>query len=164
MLVYPNIDILREFYCLYIRKEIEDYNGMVLIAPFYETIDSVRSTLSKYLPSFNISKYEKDQSLTITDARRFYNTPQRAVEYTTKMAKYAKSIGKTGVTVMGDMGVFFTTEYNNTVTDYEISYLPKEFSVDRKGFCLFNEKDVMSISPDKTIELFQHHGMIIELV
>lgn len=137
---------------------------MVLIAPFYETNDSVRTTSSKYSTSFDISKCEKEQTLSIADARRLYSTPQGAVEFITKMAKYARGIGKTGVMIMGNMGPFFTTEYTNAITDYKISYLPREFSVDRKGFCLFNEKDVMSMSAEKTIELFKHHGMIIELV
>jgi hypothetical protein len=49
MMIYLSLDILRQFYCIYIKKEIVDYNGIVIIAPYYETTDSVRSNLSNHL-------------------------------------------------------------------------------------------------------------------
>ncbi len=47
MIIYPNLDTLRDLYSNYIGKQIEDNNEVVLINPFYETADSVRQVLSK---------------------------------------------------------------------------------------------------------------------
>jgi hypothetical protein len=140
MMIYPRLDILRQFYCAYVKKEIKDHNGIVIIAPYYETTKSVRSNLSQPPYLVDAAKYEGDGSLIIMDATKLYSTSNAAVEYITNIAKEAKNLGKKGVTVIGDMGIFYTREQPNAITDYEISFLPKEFSVDRKGFCLYDEK------------------------
>ncbi|MFL6361271.1 MAG: hypothetical protein ACJ72V_18305 [Nitrososphaeraceae archaeon] len=47
MIIYPNLDPLRDLYSNYLGKQIEDNNEVVLINQFYETADSVRQVLSK---------------------------------------------------------------------------------------------------------------------
>ena len=59
IIIYPDLDMLRELYSNYIHKQIEENNGIVLINPFYETTDSVRQVLSQGNPSLDISKHEE---------------------------------------------------------------------------------------------------------
>jgi hypothetical protein len=63
MIIYPDLFTIRRFYSDYIRKQIEENNEIVLINPFYETIDSVRQVLSQYKHAMNVSKYEKESYL-----------------------------------------------------------------------------------------------------
>ena len=61
IIIYPNIFTLRELYSNYTIKQIEENNEVVLIYPFYETIDSVRQII--YKSGLNVSKYEKEKLL-----------------------------------------------------------------------------------------------------
>src|SRR5215212_11567007 len=70
MIIYPDLDTLRELYSDYIGKQIKENNEIVLINPFYETADSVRQVLSEKFDDGvgNVSKYEEEKSLMIADA------------------------------------------------------------------------------------------------
>src|ERR687883_159084 len=78
MLIYPDLDTLRELYSNYIHNQIEDNNEIILINPFYETTDSVRQVLSeKYNHGVNdISRYEKEGALIIADSLKEYLSEQ----------------------------------------------------------------------------------------
>ena len=47
MIIYPDLDTLRELYSNYIHKQIEESNETVLVNPFYETTNSGRQVLSE---------------------------------------------------------------------------------------------------------------------
>src|ERR687885_1180777 len=74
MIIYPDLDALRDLYSEYIHKQIKENNEIVLLNPFYETTDSVRQILSeKYNDGIDsISKYEKEESLLIADSLKEY--------------------------------------------------------------------------------------------
>ena len=73
MIIYPDLDTLRELYSNYIYRQLKENNEIVLINPYYETTDSVRQILSeKDNATINVSKYEKDQALVIADALEEY--------------------------------------------------------------------------------------------
>ncbi|HJT47795.1 MAG TPA: hypothetical protein VJ729_06395, partial [Nitrososphaeraceae archaeon] len=72
MIIYPDLDTLRELYSNYIHKQMKENNKIVLINPFYETTDSVRQVLSQYDHGMNVSEYEKQGLLIIGDALERY--------------------------------------------------------------------------------------------
>jgi hypothetical protein len=93
ILVYPDIETLREAYSRYAKSQLEDNNEIVLILPYYETADKVRKTLSGGLVSLSeegngkdadandtnngnsitdIEKHEKEGSLIIMDSVKGY--------------------------------------------------------------------------------------------
>jgi hypothetical protein len=45
VLVYPDIEILREIYSNYIQQQL-DKSQIVLVLSYYETVDSVKNVLS----------------------------------------------------------------------------------------------------------------------
>jgi|SRR6187200_1503104 hypothetical protein len=47
IIIYPDLDTLRDLYSNYVHKRIEQNNEIVLINPFYETTDAVRQVLSE---------------------------------------------------------------------------------------------------------------------
>ena len=47
LVIYEDLVILREFYSQYVKKGIEERNEVIQLAPFYETEDCVRKTLSE---------------------------------------------------------------------------------------------------------------------
>src|SRR5215212_7793855 len=96
IIIYPDLDILRELYSNYVHKQLEENNEIVLINPFYETADSVRQVLSeKYNDGMNdISKYENEKVLIIADALERYFGDQKADDnsFKMKLVNHAKKI------------------------------------------------------------------------
>ena len=73
LVVYEDLEKLREFYSYYVKKRIEERNEVIQLAPFYETEDSVRKSLSEGHFSIDVEKWEKDKkSLIIVDSLKKY--------------------------------------------------------------------------------------------
>ncbi|HJT49281.1 MAG TPA: hypothetical protein VJ729_13945, partial [Nitrososphaeraceae archaeon] len=75
MIIYPDLVTLRELYSNYIHKQMKENNEIVLINPFYETIDSVRQVISRKYNDDDINEvfeHEKEKSLIIGDALERY--------------------------------------------------------------------------------------------
>ena len=74
LIIYPDLDTLREIYSNYVHKQIKENNEIVLVNPFYETTDSVRQILSERYDHGmdDISKFEKEELLIIADALEEY--------------------------------------------------------------------------------------------
>jgi hypothetical protein len=81
LMVYPDMPTIRAIYSLYTKILLEDSNEIVLILPYYETTDMVRSVLSgknaydggisSSLVGYSgvyVSKYEREGSLIIKDS------------------------------------------------------------------------------------------------
>ena len=107
MIIYPDLDTLRDLYSEYIHKQIKENNEIVLLNPFYETTDSVRQILSE---KFNdgmdeIARHEKEESLMIADALEEYLGDQPLIYVKKSLENYAK-MGKNGVSVLADLGAY----------------------------------------------------------
>ena len=96
---------LREFYSYYVKKRIEERNEVIQLAPFYETEDSVRKSLSEGHFSIDVEKWEKDKkSLIIVDSlKKYFGGESLESDYDSnkKLVDYAKTIGKSGVSILG---------------------------------------------------------------
>jgi hypothetical protein len=163
MIIYPNLDTLRELYSDYIHKQIEDNNEIILINPFYETTDSVRQVLSEQYDHGmdDISKFEKEESLLIADALEEYLGDEPLIYVKKSLANYAK-VGKNGVSVLADLGAYPHKSMYNNLVDYELS-LPTKYDVQMKGFCLYHQKDFDKFSDEQKQKLIEHHGTALKI-
>ena len=170
IIIYPNLDTLRELlYSNYINKQIEENNEIVLINPFYETTGSVRQVLSKkYNNDINdVSKHEQEKSLIIADALKRYFGEQNIDDRSFKMSlvDHAKKIGRSGISILGDMGTYNHKSKHEELVDYELS-LPTKYGdgIALKGFCLYHKKDFETFSEKQKQKLVEHHGKALKLV
>ena len=166
LIIYPDLPTLREFYSHYIKNQMEDNNGTVLFAPFYETTDRVRQTLSEGHAAIDVSKFEEEETLLITDALKKYFQEAEGEEdewsFRKMMVKQAKKQGKNGVSILGDMGAFHYKSKIEELVEYELS-LPTKFDFDLNGFCLYNEKDFERFAGEQKQKLIEHHGIAIKI-
>ena len=149
ILVYPNIETLRETYSRYAKSQLEDNNEIVLILPYYETADKVRKILSKGIVNIadgngndadavndtknnsiiDVARHEKEGSLIIMDSVKGYfgsgnddddNTDLMA--FVKQLVKKAESSGKNGVSVIADLGSFYHYHHNSKTADKLFEY------------------------------------------
>jgi hypothetical protein len=163
MIIYPNLDTLRELYSNYVHKQIKDNNEIILVNPFYETTDSVRQVLSEKFNDgiSNISKYEKEESLMIADALEEYLGDQPLIYLKKSLASYAE-MGKNGVSVLADLGAYSHRSKHDDLVNYELS-LPTKYDVQMKGFCLYHQKDFDKFSDEQKQKLIEHHGTALKI-
>jgi MEDS: MEthanogen/methylotroph, DcmR Sensory domain len=164
IIIYPDLDTLREIYSDYTYKQLKENNEIVLINPFYETTDSVRQVLSeKYDHRIDdISKYEKEESLLIADALEEYLGDQPLIYIKKGLANYAK-MGKNGLSVLADLGAYSHKSRYKDLVDYELS-LPTKYDVQMKGFCLYHQKNFNNFSDEQKQKLVEHHGKALRIV
>ena len=170
MIIYQDLDMLRELYSNYVHKQIEENNEIVLVNPFYETTDSVRQVLSeKYNDGMNsISKYQTEKSLIIADALERYFGEQNTDDYSFKMSllDHAKKTGKNGLSIVGDMGAFTHKLKYEELVNYELS-LPTKYDdgngIALKGFCFYHQKDFDMLSDEQKQKLIEHHGKALRI-
>jgi hypothetical protein len=188
ILVYPNIETLREAYSRYAKKQLEDNNEIVLILPYYETANKVRKTLSGGFVSLleegngkdadandtngnsiiDVGKHEKEGSLIIMDSVKGYfgsdnnynNTD--LTEFVKQLVKKAESTGKKGVSVIADLGSFYHYHHSKTadkLVEYELS-LPSKFDgMKLKAFCIYHKDDLdKRFTEEQKQKLLDHHA------
>ena len=177
MIVYPDLNTLREIYSRYIKFQLEENNEIVLIIPYYETTDSVRRILSENkeandndsgndLPYIDVQKYENEGSLVIIDSAKAYFKSEIGLElFIQKLVKQAESLGKNGVSVLTDSGSFSLFGGREKLVDYELS-LPSKYphGTKLKRFCINNEKDFEELIQEQKEKLIEHHGKNILIV
>jgi hypothetical protein len=166
LIVYQNLNILREFYSYYVKKRIEEKNDVIQIAPFYETEDSVRNSLSDGEISIDIEKWEKEEkSLIIIDSLKKYSdndTPESDNNFNKNLVESAKTMGKAGVSILTDIGAFPYKYREEELVNYELA-LPLKYDIDLKRVCLYHQKDFDKLSDDQKQKLVDHHGISIKI-
>ena len=166
LIVYQNLDLLREFYSHYVKKRIEEKNEVIQLASFYETEDSVRKSLSEGEISIDIEKWEKEEkSLIIIDSLKKYSdydSPESDNNFNKNLVESAKMMGKAGVSILTDTGAFSYKHREEDLVNYELA-LPSQYDIDLKRVCLYHQKDFNKLSEDQKQKLLNHHEFSIKI-
>lgn len=160
LVVYPDLVTFRETYSQYVKEAMKD-NEIVIILPFYETVNDVRRIMSEDGLGISVRRYEKEQSLLIMDSlKAYFGLKSGLIPFLNQTVEYAKKSGKDGVTVIGDMGSFFYSQNaNSNLLQYEMT-LPRVFEdMNLKGFCFYHRRDFNGrLTEQEKKTLLDHHG------
>ncbi|HKR72860.1 MAG TPA: hypothetical protein VJR94_01975 [Candidatus Nitrosocosmicus sp.] len=166
LIIYSDLVTLREFYSYYIQKQIEERNDLVQIASFYESQDSVRQTLCDGHRAIDVKTLEQEKSLMVVDSLKKYFADDKNIRSdwnaNKKMVDLAKTMGKNGYDILGDVGAFFYEGRMNDLIDYEM-YLPTQYDINMKGICLYHQSDFDRLKKESQKRLAKHHGKAIKL-
>ena len=172
IIVYYDLMTLRQIYAGYIKTQLEDNNELVLILPYYETTETVRSILSENPSSnegsvFDLSKYEKEGSLMIIDsAEAYFASDTDFLSFVEKLTKQAQSSGKNGISVIADLASFSYFNRIDKLIEYEMS-LPTKYddNMKLKGFCFYHQEDIdRRLTEQQKQMLLEHHGRNLMVV
>ena len=172
LVVYPDINTLRRIYSYYAKMQLEDNNGIVLIIPYYETTETVRSVLSENHISnggniIDVRKYEKEGSLMIIDsAEAYFTSDNNLMSFVEKLAKQAQTSGRNGISVIADLASFYYFNQIDKLIEYEMS-LPTKYDdkMKLKGFCFYHKEDFdRRLSKEEKQKLVEHHDKALRVV
>jgi hypothetical protein len=163
ILVYPNTQTFRQIYTKYVkdqlvstavREEEEEEDSklnkqassssksrILLISPFYETIDSVKHHLSAFGVE-NVQGLIDSGSLVITDSfHSFFPDINGMKKLIDSLSERARKEGRAGVTAIVDVGFFFLFGGDSKAADlinYEASLAPKTQDGNVKGISCYH--------------------------
>jgi hypothetical protein len=179
IMVYPELLTLREIYSNYIQQELEN-NEIVLMLPYYEPISNVKDALSHV--GVDVDYHFRQGSLLIKDAYQSFfgynlinnaklgevgiqNEQDNIVSSMRILQTQARKLQKNGITVLADLGCFFTRGNVRYLLKYERS-VPQMFKNNRlKQLCLYHQRDFDSRfdHSDKAFLLDQHGRSVLML-
>src|ERR671917_728394 len=165
ILVYPSTQTFRQIYTKYVKDHlvsaskqgVEEENNnnnnssrdnnkqskprIILISPFYETVDSVKHQLSAFGIE-NVQELIDNGSLVIADSfHSFFPDSNGMKKLIDSLSQRARKEGRAGVTAIVDMGFFFLFGGDSKAADlisYEASLAPKTQDGNVKGVSCYH--------------------------
>jgi hypothetical protein len=185
IVIYPNLQTFRQIYTKYVKdklakkvveEEKEDDNNskgnglskprIILIATFYETIDSVKHSLSA-VGVKDIQSLIDNGSLLIVDAfSSYYPDIDGMKKLVASLSDRARKEGRAGVTAIIDMGFFFLFDGDGRATElinYEASLAPKTEGGNIKGFSCYHGGNYSTLKDSQKEELAQKGKKVLEI-
>ena len=180
IVVYPSLQVLREIYANYIMEQLND-NEIVLLLPYYETVEDVKKVLSRFQVEkgeASIDDHIEQGTLLIIDGHEaFFNQKQSMVEFETEdvngsnngrgnivsllriMQAQLNRLKKDGITILVDMGCFFANGGVDYLLKYEQS-IPQMFKdTSLKQLCIYHQRDFENRFTDFVqAKLLDQHG------
>jgi hypothetical protein len=180
IVIYPNLQTFRQIYTKYAKgqlaKEDEDEKNnskgneqskprIILIATFYETIDSVKHSLNAV--GVGAQSLIDNGSLVIVDAfSSYYPDIDGMKKLVASLSDRAKKEGRVGVTAIVDMGFFFLFGGDGRATElinYEASLPPKTEGGNVKGFSCYHGGNYNTLKDSQRKELAQKGKKLLEV-
>jgi hypothetical protein len=178
IVIYPNLQTFRQIYTRYARdqlaKEDEKNNSkgneqskprILLIATFYETIDSVKHSLSAV--GVDAQSLIDNGSLVIVDAfSSYYPDIDGMKKLVASLSDRARKEGRVGVTAIVDMGFFFLFGGDGRATElinYEASLAPKTEGGNVKGISCYHGGNYNTLKDNQRKELAQKGKKLLEV-
>ena len=181
IVIYPNLQTFREIYTHYVKNKLakedeeDDDNNtrneqlkprrIILIATFYETIDSVKHSLSAI--GVDVQSHIDDGSLVIVDAfSSYYPDVDGMKKLVATLSDRARKEGRVGVTAIVDMGFFFLFGGDGRATElinYEASLAPKTEGGNVRGFSCYHGGNYDTLKDNQKKELAQKGKKLLEV-
>ncbi len=184
IVIYPNLQTFRQIYTRYAKDQLakeeeeeeedEKINSkgneqskprIILIATFYETIDSVKHSLSAV--GVDAQSLIDNGSLVIVDAfSSYYPDVSGMKKLVASLSDRARKEGSDGVTAIVDMGFFFLFGGDGRATElinYEASLAPKTEGGNVKGFSCYHGGNYNTLKDSQRKELAQKGKKLLEV-
>jgi hypothetical protein len=181
IIIYPNLQTFRQIYTQYVKDQLaktgeeeDDDNStrneqlkprIILIATFYETIDSVKHNLNAV--GVDVYRYIDNGSLVIVDAfSSYYPDVSGMKKLVASLSQRARKEGRIGVTAIVDMGFFFLFGGDGRATElinYEASLSPKTEGGNVRGFSCYHGGNYDTLKDNQKKELAQKGKKLLEV-
>jgi MEDS: MEthanogen/methylotroph, DcmR Sensory domain len=172
IVIYPNLQSFRQIYTQFVKEQLEkkaDESLMpriILIATFYETIDSIKHHLSA-VGVRNVQSIIDNGSLRIIDSfSSYFPDIDGMKKLVATLSERARKEGRAGVTAIVDMGFFFMFGGDGKATElinYEASLAPKTEGYNVKGFSCYHGGNFSTLKDKQKEELVQKGKKLLDV-
>ena len=156
LLIYSDLNELREIYSRYFNSRLKTDEEIVIFLTTYETVNAVKRTLIDH--DINTSRFEKDGSLIILDSVKVHlGSDSDTLSTVENYAKRAENRGKNGCSMIVDMGSFNLMGKEDDLLKYETSLSLRIDPIKCKVFCAYHQANFDRLSDTEKRSLFERH-------
>ena len=160
LIVYPNIETIREIYAEYIHLMIEEKNVAILFLPYYDTTDNVRQELVR--KGLDGRKYERNNSLILIDFTKVVDNPYLGLpaafgleEFINKIQVYNKN---KELVVITDMSLYNHCKNITDLLKYESLSDDDYCNQNWRQLCLYHKLDFhLMFTEEQRQKIFEYH-------
>src|SRR5919109_1585892 len=150
----------------YCKTALESLNEMVLFLPNNESVSNIFHGLKNI--DLDVQKYKLQGSFVIVEAKKGYLSLTNQLVDITIMIKMllqrSNKLGKSGLTVFSDMGLFFNHNRIDDLIKHEtrlfLSLSSPMYSNKMKIFCYYNITDFERLTESQKQGLLNNHSRI----
>jgi hypothetical protein len=143
LILYSDLADFRYLYLNYIKRSLQSLNEIVLMLPYYDSVIDIINNLRS--TGIDIDKYKKEGSIVIVQSEKaHYSLSQEfvGVMIMTKMLhRRSDKLGKAGISIILDMGLFFHTNKLEDLTKCETELMSSVNNIKVKVWCCYNKSD-----------------------
>ena len=158
---YVTLNNILSEYC---KTALESLNEMVLLLPHNESVSNIFHGLKNI--DLDVQKYKLQGSLIIVEAKKGYFSLTNELVDIMIMIKMllqrSNKLGKSGLTVFSDMGLFFNQNRIDDLIKHEtglfLSLSSPIYSNKMKIFCYYNVTDFERLTENQKQELLNNHS------
>ena len=156
IVIYPDLDSLREIYAHLTKVRIHNCNDKVILLPHYETAKSVEQALMEL--DVRAKEEISKGSLEVIDSyHAFFDPEQSFLQVVTAAANDAVRERKSGVVIIADMGSFYHRQALERLIAHECKIPSKQAGTKSTIFCCYNVKDFEKLSKSQEEKLCENH-------
>ena len=160
LILYSNIETVREIYAEYVRMTIEENNVAVLFLPYYDTTDKVGQEL--IIKGIDVRKYERNNSLTLIDFAKVIDNPYLGMpaafglkEFINKIRAFHK---KKNLIVIADMSLYNHLRTINDLLKYDALSRDGLGNENWKQICLYHKLDFnLMFTAEQQQKIYDYH-------
>jgi hypothetical protein len=171
IVVYPNLQSFRQIYTQFVKEQLKKADEslmprIILIATFYETIDSIKHHLSAVGVQNVQSLIDKGSLLIIDSFSSYYPDIDGMKKLVATLSERARKEGRPGVTAIVDVGFFFMFGGDGEATElisYEASLAPKTEGYNVKGFSCYHGGNFSTLNDNQKKELVRKGKKLLDV-
>jgi hypothetical protein len=160
LILYSDITTLAQIYSNYSKSSLESLDEIVLILPHYHSIADLLNDLTNN--GINIDKCKKEGSILVVESKKgYYSLTDKfvgVVIMTKMLLRRANKLGKAGVTVISDMGLFFDLDRIDDLIKYETELSSSIYDMKVKVLCGYNKTDFERLREHQRQHLLNLHN------
>ena len=143
LILYSDLADFRYLYLNCIKRSLQSLNEIVLMLPYYHAVTDINNNLRN--TGIDVDKYKKEGSIVIVQSKKaYYSLSQEfvGVMIMTKMLlRRVDKLGKAGITIISDMGLFFNPNKFEDLIKCETELLSSINDIKAKVLCCYNRSD-----------------------
>ena len=164
LILFEDYFTLNNILLEYCKTALESLNEMVLFLPHNESVSNLFHGLKNI--DLNVQKYKLQGSLVIVEAKKGYFSLTNELVDIMIMIKMllqrSNKLGKSGLTVFSDMGLFFNRNRIDDLIKHEtrlfLSLSSSIYSNKMKIFCYYNITDFERLTENQKQGLLNNHS------
>lgn len=157
ILIYNDINSLREICCSHSKESLQSRNNVMIILYHYETGTSIRIALREF--DIDVGRFEENRSLVIRDADGLLFRPNidGVMHYLKSLELLAINRGKNGIDIIIDMGSFKHFGKEQELLQCELEFNSISSGSRSSILCCYHEKDIKAFDPNIIENIHKFH-------